>query len=436
MRAVALLLLCPTLLYADGPCPPLSTANIGWDKDTTVYVDVQSPELAAAASQAMQDWTKANIATGVNINFEPFTGSSDPNLLKIAIRYEPFTGEQVGGDFTISVNTESHRPHWPPPGIIRINANWIKPSLAGFQEAARKAINHEIGHSMGLDDTPFAFQLKHGSVMNGIAGMNDGGDNMPDKPTTCDKDTTAGARGVKTGNGGGSGGTPSGIPSRPKPPGMPGGVGGGGICHPCTIRISIIEGRPRETTGWCCGANAINAYPRPDDLGPMMAFLNTHYRCSDDNWLELKCAADMCCAHPDDVPPVSTITYGQTCGQMGWWWSDQRSECETAAGTPPNAPESEKRCVKKEICGYGYCEGWPHYCWKIPNMPGPGGSGGGGGDEDPTPNGKSCGQMGWYDGTNEGNIECFRDHTRCERKQNCDGQCYPDPPGYCWEGHD
>lgn len=105
---------------------------------------------------------------------------------------------------------------------------------------------------------------------------------------------------------------------------------------------------------------------------------------------------------------------GQTCEAMGWWRSDEFDTCYATCA---------EQCTRKQWCGSGPCDPWPHYCWKCPS------SGGGGGGGTP---GLTCGEMSWHYSYE------FDDCTNacgepCVRKQWCSsGPCQP-WPHYCWK---
>lgn len=46
---------------------------------------------------------------------------------------------------------------------------------------------------------------------------------------------------------------------------------------------------------------------------------------------------------------------GLTCADMGWYEHNEKEACDYECGHD---------CVKKQWCGTGLCEPWPHYCWK------------------------------------------------------------------------
>jgi hypothetical protein len=81
------------------------------------------------------------------------------------------------------------------------------PSDPGYSAAIQEATEHEIGHTMGLDDMSgdCGDQWPGGSVMDYLCGTNDITDNMALTVTTCDA-STAGAYSLSTGTGGGGGG--------------------------------------------------------------------------------------------------------------------------------------------------------------------------------------------------------------------------------------
>jgi len=437
MRALGLaLLLFASFAYADDPkCPgPPKNMLPGWELDSTVYYDFGAgtqgavPDFIQSAFEyAKGDWNDANVTNLTKIRFKRADASHPPNLgiTTGALPGGPYDDQWTNARYQpLGRNSETQRL---TEARITVDLTKFGPGVPNVFDFARKALVHELGHTMALGHPPSP--VPKASVMNPASGPGDSDDNVAMSPTACDNEKATFYNRIINGPvfGGGSGG-------RSRPSGMPEGP----VCQACRIKVPGMEPTPDNPDGkrwgWCCGANQSLTTPRPAWLSPDFTFLALNYRCSMSNWREVACTADLCCLHPDDVPPEDEVQYGTTCSVQGWWAAEARGSCETAAGTPPGAPESQWRCVKKEVCGSGRCEPWPNYCWKVPST----GGGGGGGDDGGggPPSGKECWQMGWYDGTDAGYDQCTREHADCVTKSDCEGQCYPDPPGYCFQGND
>jgi hypothetical protein len=79
------------------------------------------------------------------------------------------------------------------------NPNFFNAGLPGYEMALFKTFLHEIGHTMGLADTPIpdptastdpcGGQVRGESIMNALCGINDSGGNLPTSVTSCDQGT-------------------------------------------------------------------------------------------------------------------------------------------------------------------------------------------------------------------------------------------------------
>jgi hypothetical protein len=388
------------------PCPTRLPGRVmGWPLNSVITYEYDSsvPDaMRSMAAHAFADWNETNQNNRTGVRFQP----GSPALLRIGS--ERLAGS-IHDEFWTGGITYPH--HGLDGRLLRaeINFDFSKFLLnePGYQDALRKAMAHELGHTMGLGHP--ADPEERGSIMNGMHGVNDQENHMPLGPSECDEQLAAMYNNLyivpAPGSGGGGRQKPKDMPLPP-------------MCIPCPIRVPTEPGAPPVVVlGWCCGANSPNG-PRSPNEPPMMAFIATAYQCSQDGWVQFRCQADMCCIHPDDVPEgaIGSPT-GTSCSSQGWWEHDQATACRNVWS---------QDCIKKEICGTGTCMPWPHYCWKEPRTaPTPGGP-----PPDPSV-GVTCSSKGWFDGDKYD--ACVAEHGACVKKQDCDGQqCLP-YPHYCWK---
>lgn len=337
------------LSYA-GDCPEKESYK-GWERDNTVYVEFTLEahgQIKTQGLKAMDLWTKENETNGTRVRFALAGPANEPNIV---VGTGPIDGFTPAATLVQVVDGRIAEA----TVIFDLNSpNWDRHDILSYGPGLMKAMLHELGHTLGLAHPKD--QDRGASVMNGYIGANDKGNHIADAPTPCDRDMMKKYYNAPTpGQGGGGPG------SRPRPANMP----VADICPPCVISVPQVEGPSIPVFGFCCGNGAGNPNgPRSPNTPPSFAFINTGYTCSLDGWRQLTCAADLCCVHPDDFPPgsVGAVNPGTSCAAQGWYEHNQCAECEASSGGT---------CVKKETCGPGACMPWPHYCWKPPYAPTP-----------------------------------------------------------------
>jgi hypothetical protein len=196
--AVAIMLFLGVMLFVEtgitcaqtqAGCSPLHPSIKGWAKGSTVYYDVSGIPTGKRQEnviKAFTAWNTANASNGSGVNFQP-------------------SSAQHPATFTVTVGTAGGNPAQvmttAPTGTVvsaaaQINLNdttLFDPNMDGFSESILKAMLHEIGHTMGLNDMPIpnptgncGDQTSGESVMNSYCGTNDYGGNMPTTVKDCD----------------------------------------------------------------------------------------------------------------------------------------------------------------------------------------------------------------------------------------------------------
>jgi hypothetical protein len=168
-------LLPPTAAQFLSGCPAQrSDGTLGWQRDrpiavTYVFLVENGVQFSDDAKNQMRAafsaWTAENNFNCMHVSF-----TEDPNNNSANIGIHPMTsggvGEQTGTNFT-GITTSQE---------IFININLSQAPLASFY---KKAILHEVGHSMGLEDAP-------SPQVSGKTVMNNGYNITPDSLQPCD----------------------------------------------------------------------------------------------------------------------------------------------------------------------------------------------------------------------------------------------------------
>ncbi len=179
----------------------------------TVYYDLSGlPEgVRQQAAAAFAAWTEANKTNGSGVTFAPSDAGHPANFTVGVGAAEGRPGRTYTSLDTSELSTGA------PTTLDLNNPDFFDPSVEGYGTAILKIMLHEIGHTMGLNDTPgddtksCGGQTPGGSVMNGQCGVNDKGGNGPTTVTPCDSGTISQkaqytSTTTYTGGGGGGGG--------------------------------------------------------------------------------------------------------------------------------------------------------------------------------------------------------------------------------------
>lgn len=174
------------------PCPPATLA--AWPKDATVYYEVPTTvdgKISSGITNAIASWKIANTTTSSGVKFEPADSSHPPMLTfnvtveggeDIAYITRTYNSDGTLATARITLDIASADPVTGP------NIDGTRPSIDGFLV---KVYEHEIGHTMGLDEAPDTSgpcgQQALATVMNAACGINDEGGAMATFITDCDK---------------------------------------------------------------------------------------------------------------------------------------------------------------------------------------------------------------------------------------------------------
>jgi hypothetical protein len=185
------------LVKSEASCPSQSTVSAGWPRDSTVRFDVSAlrEPLRTQALKALDAWNNANSMNNSGVTFMA-ADSTHPAVLTFTIRdlgsvtaagsdIHNFPGTSTAETAQITINAD--------------NTNFFDANIAEYELALFKAFLHEIGHTMGLADTPVpeptaspercGGQAASESIMNRLCGINDSGRNMPSSIASCDQGT-------------------------------------------------------------------------------------------------------------------------------------------------------------------------------------------------------------------------------------------------------
>ncbi|MBV8857128.1 MAG: hypothetical protein JOZ02_09380 [Acidobacteria bacterium] len=176
------------LAREDCVTPPPDPNKAGWTKGTTVYYDVSGlpDSVRQQAKDAFAAWTDANKTNGSGVTFAP-SDASHPASFTVGV------GAADGRPGKTNTSTDANKISTGATTTLDLNnTDFFDSSAEGFGTAILKIMLHEIGHTMGITDTPgddtkpCGGQTPGGSVMNGQCGVNDRGGNGATKVTTCD----------------------------------------------------------------------------------------------------------------------------------------------------------------------------------------------------------------------------------------------------------
>lgn len=168
--------------------PPPDPNKAGWKKGTTVYYDVSGlpDNVRQQAIDAFTAWTEANKTNGSAVTFAP-SDASHPASFTVGV------GAADGRPGKTQTSTDAGNISTGAITSLDLNnKSFYDPAVEGYGTAILKMMLHEIGHTMGITDTPgddekpCGGQTQNGSVMNGMCGVNDKGGSMATKVTSCD----------------------------------------------------------------------------------------------------------------------------------------------------------------------------------------------------------------------------------------------------------
>jgi hypothetical protein len=190
-------------------CAPLDSAVHGWPQGSTVYYNTSTlPEPARTqAVSAFNKWNTANEGNGSGVSFKPSDAS---HAATFTVQVGSAGGRSANNN--VGYNSTTGLVSSAAVSIDANNTSLIDPNQPGYSNIFEKLMLHEIGHSMGITDTPVpdegancGGQSSGQSVMNGKCGVNDQGNNMPTNVTTCDSQSIGQVDQYHSTSGGGGG---------------------------------------------------------------------------------------------------------------------------------------------------------------------------------------------------------------------------------------
>ncbi len=190
---------------ASATCPtPLTSTNKGWPKNKTVNYDVSGlpADAQSQVATALGNWQTANTTSNKsNVTFQPAPSGTTSDL---TFQVGPAGGRPAGYAVTTDPSTQTVKSATITMDLT--NKTFYDPSQPGYGTAITKEAQHEIAHTMGLEDQPRDTskpcdgQTAQESVMNSMCNVNDSANNLPTNVTNCDNQ---GVNTVSTYSGGG-----------------------------------------------------------------------------------------------------------------------------------------------------------------------------------------------------------------------------------------
>lgn len=183
-------------------CPP--TTNDGWPKNTVVYYTFNSNLTPGQQSQIQNALNAFNIANQSNNSCVSFVaGPAPPNAINprtIIFQHRTLAAGNPPKTITVLDSTgaaKSATVTINPSSTYSSGVAIFNPTKPGYSTIYQKVALPEIGHTMGLDHTPYnntiscVGQVAGGSIMNLPCGTNDAPifgqpSIMPTSVTSCD----------------------------------------------------------------------------------------------------------------------------------------------------------------------------------------------------------------------------------------------------------
>jgi hypothetical protein len=163
-------------------CPTQEPETVGWPRTpntaTTVKYYIDTTFNLTQRSQiesAFNKWTAASQATCLKINFVPATNGLAANIT-VQLTEKGGTHTELDASNPQRILTEAN---------TFFDSNDFDPQQPGYSTAFLKGMLHEIGHTMGLNDTSSS-NPDGRSVMNRRSGINDQGNSNPTEVQPCD----------------------------------------------------------------------------------------------------------------------------------------------------------------------------------------------------------------------------------------------------------
>lgn len=244
-------------------CTTINFRADQWLPDTTVYYNfgnITDPTQRQQIQTGIDNWNAANANNNSRVQFS----SARPPQGARTLTFQNGTLANNPAFTTTTINTQTREilSATITFDLQQTTSNgvpWFNPAGSGYDNVFTKVAQHEIGHTMGLNEAPapngVCAQTDAATVMNGMCGSNDNGNNLPTTIPPCDNDSLNS--------------------SYPPPAPTPTPSGGGGNDPPCPGN-DCNEGSGTQidscTYGGGCPGGYINTGSccQPDNVSPVL----------------------------------------------------------------------------------------------------------------------------------------------------------------------
>ena len=182
-------------------CPTINFRAEQWAPGTTVYYNfgnITDPTQINQIQTAIDRWNAANLSNNSGVQFS----SAPPPAGARTLTFQNGTLPSNSAFTSTTINLQTNEILFATItfDLQRTTSSgvpWFNPSGAGYDDVFTKVSLHEMGHTMGLNEAPAPngvwAQPDGATVMNGICGSNDSGNNLPTNITPCDTNALNGS---------------------------------------------------------------------------------------------------------------------------------------------------------------------------------------------------------------------------------------------------